>query len=108
MAVSGAEKKKAAAAGKKVGESEEQLYAIIEELKQDLQTRDSEYEDLRKKLDKMTEQNAALRKDLAKEKLSSITVLAKLSMINNVKELDANFTVIQNGKFFEKHSSKMS
>lgn len=108
MAVSGAEKKKAAAAGKKVGESEEQLYAIIEELKQDLQTRDSEYEDLRKKLDKMTEQNAALRKDLAKEKLSSITVLAKLSMINNVKEIDANFTVIQNGKFFEKHSSKMS
>lgn len=108
MAVSGVEKKKAAAAGKKVGESEEQLYAIIEELKQDLQTRDSEYEDLRKKLDKMTEQNAALRKDLAKEKLSSITVLAKLSMINNVKELDANFTVIQNGKFFEKHSSKMS
>jgi Rps23 Pro-64 3,4-dihydroxylase Tpa1-like proline 4-hydroxylase len=108
LAVSGTEKKKAAAAGKKVGESEEQLYAIIEELKQDLQTRDSEYEDLRKKLDKMTEQNAALRKDLAKEKLSSITVLAKLSMINNVKEIDANFTVIQNGKFFEKHSSKMS
>ena len=56
----------------------------------------------------MNEQNAWLRKQLTDERLKSITVLAKLNKIVNLKELEANYTVIENGKFFEKQQSKLT
>lgn len=68
--------------------------------------RDREFEAMRKRLDMMTEQNSYLKKELGAERLKSITVLTKLNKIVNLKELEANYTVIENGKFFEKTNNK--
>ena len=84
------------------------MFAIIEELKSDLETRDREFEQMRKKVDMMAEQNGYLKKQLTEERLKSITVLSKLNKIVNLKELEANYTVIENGKFFEQKSSKVT
>ena len=43
------------AAGKKNVESDETLYAIIEELKNDLKQRDTEFEHLQSKVEKMSD-----------------------------------------------------
>ncbi len=61
---------------------------------------------MRKRLDMMTEQNSYLKKELGAERLKSITVLTKLNKIVNLKELEANYTVIENGKFFDKTNNK--
>ena len=87
-------RKQTTAQKKASAESEEQLYAIIEELKADLQFRDQEFEALRKKVDKLNEQNAWLRKERTEERLKSITVLSKLNKISNLKELESNYAVI--------------
>ncbi len=68
--------------------------------------RDREFEAMRKRLDMMTEQNSYLKKELGAERLKSITVLTKLNKIVNLKELEANYTVIENGKFFDKTNNK--
>ena len=68
--------------------------------------RDREFEAMRKRLYKMTEQNSYLKKELGAERLKSITVLTKLNKIVNLKELEANYTVIENGKFFDKTNNK--
>lgn len=100
------EVKKTAAGPKKNQENEEALYTIIEELKSDLEVRDREFEAMRKRVDMLTEQNSYLKKELGAERLKSITVLSKLNKIVNLKELEANYTVIENGKFFEKKNTK--
>lgn len=68
--------------------------------------RDREFEAMRKRLNMMTEQNSYLKKELGAERLKSITVLTKLNKIVNLKELEANYTVIENGKFFDKTNNK--
>ena len=64
---------------------------IIEDYKSQLDQRDNEFEALRRKVDKMTEQNNFLRKELTDERLKSITVLSKLNKIVSLKELEANY-----------------
>ena len=93
--------KKGVVAKKTVATNEDELYTIIEDYKGQLDQRDSEFEALRRKVDKMTEQNNFLRKELTEERLKSITVLSKLNKIVSLKELEANYQVIESGKFFE-------
>ena len=53
--------------------------------------RDQEFEDMRERVDKLTEQNVFLKKEILQERLKSITVLSKLNKIVNIKELEANY-----------------
>ena len=63
---------------------------------------------MRKRVDMMAEQNGYLKKQLTEERLKSITVLSKLNKIVNLKELEANYTVIESGKFFEQKNNKVT
>ena len=68
-------------ATRKVGEGEETLLAMIQDLQNDLKIRDEEFEQTRAHLDKLTEQNNFLKTELLQEKRSKITIEAKLNKI---------------------------
>ena len=96
--------------GKKVAppsETEESLMQIIEELRNDLQIRDQEYTEQREYLEKIEAQNEMLKKQLLEERQSRATVESKLNKIVNLKELDANFALIENNTYFESKNNKI-
>ena len=88
-------------------ENEEGLLQIIEDLRNDLQIRDQEYSEQRVYLQKIEAQNEILKKQLLTEREQRITVDAKLNRIITLKELDANFAMIENNTFFESKNNKI-
>ena len=82
---------------------------VIEDFKSDLQIRDQEYEEQSRLLEKYKEQNDYLKRELRKEKLSKLTIEAKLNTMAQVKEIDENFAkIFGSSEFFEKRKNKIS
>ena len=69
-------------------ENEEQLLSVIDDLRNDLKLRDTEYEEQQKLLEKIQAQNEYLKKQLRETQLAKVTVEAKLSKIVTMKQLD--------------------
>ena len=104
----GGGKKKAPARGKTATENEEHLQQVIDDLRNDLRLRDEEYTDQQNYLHKIQKQNEYLKKELRATQLSKITVESKLAKITTMKQLDANFAMIEKNHFFENRSNKIS
>ena len=82
---------------------------VIEDFKSDLAIRDQEYEEQSRLLEKFKEQNDYLKRELRKEKLSKLTIEAKLNAMAQVKEIDENFAkIFGSSEFFEKRKNKIS
>ena len=79
---------------------------IIDELRNDLQLRDAEFEEQRKLMEKLQEQNDYLKRQLRDTGLEKITLESKLRKMITVKELDGNFSIIEQSRFFEHKKSK--
>ena len=73
-----------------------------------MRIRDEEYMDQRSYLDKIELQNDQLKKNLRTTQLAKITVESKLSKIVTMKQLDANFSMIERNSFFENRNSKIN
>lgn len=72
---------------KKKGQSDEDLVDIIDELREDLKTRDQEYEQLRARMEKLEALNTHLAEKLHQSKLSHVADTATLNNMRNVKEI---------------------
>ena len=92
---------KAVGKKKQIGESEEMLMEIIEELRADLKLRDNEFEQQRERLQFLEKQNKELAVRTLKERQDKMTVEAKLNKIITLKELDSNFAAIEGNTFFD-------
>ena len=73
-----------------------------------MRIRDEEYMDQRSYLEKIELQNDQLKKNLRTTQLAKITVESKLSKIVTMKQLDANFSMIERNSFFENRNSKIN
>ena len=70
--------------------------------------RDEEYEEQSHYLAKIQEQNDYLKAKLRETQLSKITIDSKLSKIVTMKQLDANFMMIERNQFFDNRNTKVS
>lgn len=73
-----------------------------------MRIRDEEFMDQRSYLEKIELQNDQLKKNLRTTQLAKITVESKLSKIVTMKQLDANFSMIERNSFFENRNSKIN
>ena len=68
--------------------------------------RDGEYRQQSQHMEKLEGQKDFLVKKLLKERMSRITVESKLNKIVLLKELNHNYDLIEQNKFFEQKSNK--
>jgi chromatin segregation and condensation protein Rec8/ScpA/Scc1 (kleisin family) len=70
---------------------------VVEDLKNELRSRDQEYEQMRSRVEKLEALNTELAKRLLDEKLEHVEHKARLNKLTTLKELDRNFAQIESG-----------
>lgn len=86
---------------KKKGVNDEDLMEIIEELREDLRTRDQEYEQMRARMEKLEALNTHLAEKVHHSKMAHISDTATLAHTRSVREVERNYDKINEGKYFQ-------